>query len=147
MDSVTLGGILLAIVSGAAGGLGGQLWAGVSDLVRRPFHGSHRLGNTTTPASSGEAELIALEHGLGDEAQAVALAVTLISRAEEDARFLRDLEGWWARANRALARTGGVTNTISGGNQQGPVLQGRDFSGLTFGSTAANSPPHTTPQN
>jgi hypothetical protein len=147
MDSVTLGGILLAIVGGAGGGLGGQLWAGVSDLVRRPFHASHRLGNTTAPPPSGEAELIALEHGLGDEAQAVALAVALISRAEEDAGLLRDLDGWWARANQALARTGGVTNTISGGNQQGPVLQGRDFSGLTFGCTAANNPPYTTPQS
>jgi hypothetical protein len=30
-----------------------------------------------------------------------------------------------------------VTNTISGGYQYGPVLQGRDFIGLTFGATPA----------
>jgi hypothetical protein len=31
--------------------------------------------------------------------------------------------------------SGNVANTISGGTQQGPVLQGRDFSNLTFGAT------------
>jgi hypothetical protein len=42
---------------------------------------------------------------------------------------------------------GDVTNTISGGTQHGPVFQGRDFSGLTFGSpppaplSQAASPP------
>ena len=36
---------------------------------------------------------------------------------------------------------GDVTNTISGGTQYGPVLQGRDFTGLTFGSPAPPPPP------
>ena len=35
--------------------------------------------------------------------------------------------------------SGDVANTISGGTQHGPVLQGRDFSNLTFG--AAPAPP------
>jgi hypothetical protein len=147
MDSVTLGAILLAIVTGAGGGLGGELWDGVGDLVRRPFRRGHRPGDTTGPASSGAAELAALEQAHGDEAQAVALAVALLARAEEDTRFFGDLEAWWARANRELAGIGSVINTISGGNQQGPVLQGRDFSSLTFGCTAVKGPPHTTSQS
>lgn len=31
-------------------------------------------------------------------------------------------------------KTGNVTNEISGGTFSGPVLQGRDFTGLTFGA-------------
>ena len=42
-------------------------------------------------------------------------------------------------------RSGNVTNTISGGTQHGPVLQGRDFTGLTFGSSPA--PPASPPED
>jgi hypothetical protein len=34
-------------------------------------------------------------------------------------------------------KSGNVTNTISGGTQQGPVLQGRDFSNVTFSVSPA----------
>jgi hypothetical protein len=147
MDPVTLGAILLAIATGAGGGLGGELWEGVRDLARRPFRRGHRPVDTTDLASSGAADLSCLEQTPGNEARAVALAVALLARAEEDAGFLKDLEGWSARANRELAGVGGVTNTISGGNQQGPVLQGRDFSSLTFGCTAVNGPPNKMSQS
>jgi hypothetical protein len=40
---------------------------------------------------------------------------------------------------------GNVTNTISGGNQSGPVVQGRDFTSLTFG--AAPAPPAARPDD
>ena len=36
--------------------------------------------------------------------------------------------------------TGNVTNEISGGTFRGPVLQGRDFTGLTFGAAPASRP-------
>lgn len=39
------------------------------------------------------------------------------------------------------AAPGSVSNAISGGEQHAPVLQGRDFSGLTF-----NAPPATDPE-
>jgi hypothetical protein len=49
---------------------------------------------------------------------------------------------WWApqaansgEAVSARGDAGDVTNTISGGSQYGPVLQGRDFAGLTFGAS------------
>ena len=38
------------------------------------------------------------------------------------------------------AAEGNVTNTISGGTQYGPVLQGRDFSNITFGATPGMPP-------
>jgi hypothetical protein len=40
VDPVTLGAVLLAIVSGAAGEAGSRLWDKVSTLVRAPFQGS-----------------------------------------------------------------------------------------------------------
>jgi hypothetical protein len=39
--------------------------------------------------------------------------------------------------------SGDVANTISGGTQQGPVLQGRDFSNLSFGAVPT---PHAGPE-
>ena len=41
MDPVTIGAVLAAIVGGAGGALGTQLWAGVGSLVRRPFRHGH----------------------------------------------------------------------------------------------------------
>ncbi|MYS85543.1 hypothetical protein GTZ85_36380 [Streptomyces sp. SID5474] len=40
---------------------------------------------------------------------------------------------------------GAVHNTISGGTQHGPVVQGRDFTGLTFGSPGTAPPPPADP--
>ena len=44
------------------------------------------------------------------------------------------------RADPRELNIGNVTNTISGGTQQGPVLQGRDFSNITFGAPPASPP-------
>ena len=40
----------------------------------------------------------------------------------------------------AREKTGNVTNTVSGGTFSGPVIQGRDFTGLTFGAAPASRP-------
>ena len=37
MDPVTIGAVLAAVVGGAGGALGAQVWAGACALVRRPF--------------------------------------------------------------------------------------------------------------
>jgi len=37
MDPVTIGAVLAAIISGAGGQLGGQLWEGMVSLIRRPL--------------------------------------------------------------------------------------------------------------
>jgi hypothetical protein len=135
MDPVTVGAVLLAVATGVSEALGGQLWAGVVSLVRRPPRG--RKG----PAGelSGEAELAALEAAPADQTKAVTLATLLLARASTDPGFDWALREWWDQAAPVREKTGSVSNVISGGNQYGPVLQGRDFTGLTFG-TAATTP-------
>lgn len=141
MDPVTIGAVLLAILSGAGGKVGEQLWAGVSALVRRPFH--HAATDSTAQAAlqAGTAELAALEQAPADRDRAVALAEVLVARAGADAGFRRELEGWWERSAPIRTGEGNVTNVISGGTQQGPVIQGRDFTGLTFSTAPPPVPP------
>jgi hypothetical protein len=138
VDPVTLGAVLLAVVTGASEALGGRLWAGVATLVRRPLRRKQARGAQVAAVPSGEAELAALEQFPGDRGKAVALAEALLARAGADADFERALAGWWGQAEPVRASIGNVTNTISGGNQQGPVLQGRDFSNLSFGASPSS---------
>ena len=144
MDPVTIGAVLAAVVGGAGGVLGTQLWAGVSALVRRPFRRTHPTGDSTPALSSGAAELVALEQAPGDERRALALAEVLVARAAADSGFRDALARWWEQASQ-FHIGGDVANTVSGGTFYGPVLQGRDFSGLTFGSPAASPPDPTAP--
>ena len=135
MDPVTVGAVLAAIAGGAGGALGTQLWAGVSALVRRPFHRAHPAGEATAALPSGSAELVALEQAPADERRALALAEVLVARAGADGEFRDALAGWWDQASQ-IDIAGDVANTVSGGTFHGPVLQGRDFTGLTFGPPA-----------
>jgi hypothetical protein len=146
VDPVTIGAVLLAIVSGAGSQLGTQLWEGVVSLVRRPFHRKAATGGDAAAAEvvpAGGAELAALQQAPGDQRKAVALAEVLLARSGADEEFRRALESWWQQAEPVRVSIGNVTNTISGGTQQGPVLQGRDFSNITFG--AAPAPPPVPP--
>jgi hypothetical protein len=43
-------------------------------------------------------------------------------------------------AQAGVSVSGNVSNTISGGSFRGPVMQGRDFTGLTFGAPPAAAP-------
>ena len=144
MDPVTIGAVLAAIAGGAGGALGGQLWAGLSALVRRPFRRAHAPTGSTAALPGGEAELAALEQAPADERRAVALAEVLVARADADGEFRQALAAWWEQASQ-LQISGDVANTISGGTFSGPVLQGRDFSGLTFGSPATPPPAQAGP--
>jgi hypothetical protein len=134
MDPVTMGAVLLAIVTGVAEDVGSKLWGSITTLVRRPF--THPQGNGTVElVGSGAAELAALERSPHDEQRALALARALLARAGADDAFRQELEAWWAQAESLRTGDGGVTNTISGGTQHGPVFQGRDFTGdITLGS-------------
>lgn len=145
MDPVTIGAVLAAVAGGAGGALGSQVWAEVSALIRRPFRRSRAAGDTTAAPLSGSAELAALKQSPADERRAVALAQVLVARAESDIGFRRALEAWWERAS-LIRVSGDVANTVSGGTQYGPVVQGRDFTGLTFGSPA-EPPPATLTQD
>jgi hypothetical protein len=144
MDPITIGVVLLAIVSGAGTQLGTQLWEGVVSLVRRPFRRKAAGGDAAAAAvlSSGEAELAALQQAPGDQQKAVALADALLARSGADDEFRHALESWWQQAEPIRANIGNATNVISGGTQHGPVLQGRDFSNITFGAPPP-SPPAT----
>ena len=94
MDPVTIGTVLAAIVGGAGGALGTQLWSGVSALVRRPFRRGHAVGEATAVLPSGSAELVALEQAPGDEQRAVALAEVLVgSRRRPTASSREALRG------------------------------------------------------
>lgn len=143
MDPVTIGAVLQAVVSGAGSELGSKLGDGLVSLVRRPFHRKGAAsGDAATVVPAGEVELAALQQAPGDERRAVALAEALLARSGADDEFRRALESWWQQAGpiRAVLNIGNVTNTISGGSQQGPVVQGRDFSNITFGGPPAAPP-------
>jgi hypothetical protein len=143
VDAVTIGAVLLAIISGAGGELGSRLWEGVVSLVRRPFHHQPAISGDAAAAAvvpAGETELAALQQAPGDQHKAVALAEALLARSGTDGEFRQALESWWQQAGPIRANTGNVANTISGGTQQGPVLQGRDFTNMTFGATPATPP-------
>jgi hypothetical protein len=64
----------------------------------------------------------------------------LAVRAAVDTEFSAGLRQWHEQAKLVRTGDGDVHNTISGGTQYGPVLQGRDFSGLSF-TTSAPPPP------
>jgi hypothetical protein len=85
-------------------------------------------------------ELIRLDEGISLGIASAVLAVLLAVGA------------WWAprgvdsggadgamreQAGAVREKTGDVENTISGGTFSGPVLQGRDFTSLTFGASPA----------
>jgi len=143
VDPVTIGAVLLAVVGGAGSQLGVQLWDGVVSLVRGPFHRKAATSGGAAAAEmvpAGEAELTALQQAPGDQHKAVALAEALLARSGADAEFRGALESWWQQAEPIRVSIGNVANTISGGTQQGPVLQGRDFSNITFGAAPATSP-------
>ena len=141
MDSVTIGSVLLSIFGGVGGKLGEQLLAGMSALVRWPFHcPAVEEGPSSALMSSGQAELTALKQAPDDRERAVALAEVLVRRAGSDSAFQLALEGWWQQAAPIRAGVGNVTNVISGGDQHGPVLMGRDFTSLTFGIGPASDP-------
>jgi hypothetical protein len=139
MDPVTLGALLAALAGGAGGALGAQAWAGVSALVRRPFRYHQDTPAGTAPVS-GAAELAVLQDNPADRDRAVVLAGVLLARADAEEEFGQALAGWWAQASQIPAG-GEVTSTITGGTFCGPVLQGRDFTNLTFGPAAPPCPP------
>ncbi|MGW6974292.1 hypothetical protein [Streptomyces sp. NPDC054952] len=144
MDPVSVG-LLAALAGGVGGELGRQTWAALSALVRRPFG---RGGGQAPAVSSGEPELTRLSEDPGDQGRAQALSTALAVRAAVDQDFRAGLAAWQEQAALVRAGDGAVTNLVSGGTQNGPVLQGKDFTNLTFTTTAPPpSPPASPPLN
>jgi hypothetical protein len=141
MDPISIG-LLAALAGGAAGELGRQAWAGLSALVRQPFRRG-RDAATAPQVSTGELELTALRQAPDDQARAQALSAALAARSSLDPDFDAGLRQWHEAARLIPREDGDVRNSISGGNQYGPVLQGRNFSGLSFNT---QPPPPAAPE-
>jgi hypothetical protein len=133
--------LLAAMAGGAGGEVGRQLWAGLRTVVRRPFHRGDGGSSEVAVMRSGEAELGALEQSPEDPARAQALCTVLAKRADLDPDFSTGLQQWYEQVKLIHTGDGDVSSTISGGTFQGPVLQGRDFSGLSI--TSPVFPPMT----
>ncbi|MEU5083684.1 MULTISPECIES: hypothetical protein [Streptomyces] len=139
MDPISVA-LLAALAGGAGGELGRRLWSGLTTLVRRPLVGGQGESAQAPAVSSGEAELARLQEKPGDAVRAQALSTALAVRAVVDAEFSVGLRQWHEQAKLVRTGDGDVHNTISGGTVYGPVLQGRDFSGLSV-TTSAPPPP------
>ncbi|MFH8471990.1 hypothetical protein [Streptomyces sp. NPDC018000] len=135
MDPITAAA-LAALAGGIGTEAGRNAWLGLTALVRRPFRRGVAQGaedDGASSISSGELEVAALESEPTDPIRAQALATALGVRAALDGEFRTRLDEWWRQAQEAQG--GDVHNSISGGTQSGPVIQGRDFSSLTFNLT------------
>lgn len=140
MDAVTFGAVLLALVSGAAGSMGDQLWKDFTALIRRPFR--HRQVPEGRPAGApGTTELTALEQVPTDRGRATALAEALLARADADPEFSQALGNWWQRASSVSNSIGGsFYASISGGTFYGSVMQAQTIN-QTFNLTTHALPP------
>ena len=134
MDPVSVA-LLAALAGGAGGELGRQTWASLTALVRRPFTQGQREPLSDATVSSGQAELDRLQAEPHNTALAQALSMALTARTACDASFSAGLHQWYEQAKLVRTGDGEAHNTVSGGNQYGPVIQGRDFSGLSFTTT------------
>lgn len=139
MDPISVA-LLAALAGGAGGELGRQVWSGLTTLVRRPFGRGQGESAQDRAVSSGEAELVRLQEEPGDAVRAQTLSTALAVRAAVDAEFSVGLRKWHEQAKLVRTGDGDVHNTISGSTLYGPVLQGRDFSGLSV-TTSAPPPP------
>lgn len=137
MDPISVA-LLGALAGGAGGEAGRQAWTALTALVRRPFRGGQRAVEES--ARSGEAELVRLVEEPADPAHAQALSTALSERAARDTEFSAALHRWHDQARLVRTGDGEVSNTISGGTFSGPVLQGRDFSGISFTTSPHPSP-------
>ncbi|MFD4525265.1 hypothetical protein ACFWP7_15350 [Streptomyces sp. NPDC058470] len=128
MDPISAS-LLTAVATGAGGQMGLQLWEALRGLVRGGR--AEEAAGSPDPAT-GEDELTSLSEAPHDLERARALSEALRRRAEQDLLFRTNLMQWQQQAQLLRTGDGNTTNTISGGSQGGPVVQGRDFSGINF---------------
>ncbi|MEU5977483.1 hypothetical protein [Streptomyces sp. NPDC047315] len=128
MDPITAA-TLAALAGGLGSEAGRQVWQSLTAIVRRPFGRGAGEGGAAQ-VSSGEVEVAALQGDPTDPVRAQALATALGVRAALDGEFRVLLEEWRRQAEPVAG--GDVYNSITGGTQTGTVVQGRDFTSLTF---------------
>lgn len=154
MDPVTLG-LLAAVAGGTGGEIGRDAWAALRALVQRSRPSRHQApgvahpddeaSNTAVAPDPGEDAMDALEAQADDPALARRLLDILASRAAAEPDFEAALALWARGAASGVAAEGVVHNQVSGGVQYGPVLQGREFSGISFTVTTPSPPPAPAP--
>ncbi|GGN04769.1 hypothetical protein [Streptomyces fuscichromogenes] len=134
MDPISAS-LLVAVATGAAGEAGRQLWDSLCRLVRR---NPARDAPGGLGPEVGELELASLSEAPHDLVRARVLGEALGRRAANDPAFRTELAQWHQQAQVVRTGDGDTANTVSGGTQNAPVLQGRDFSGITFNEPGRN---------
>ncbi|GAA3774184.1 hypothetical protein ACFS5L_29020 [Streptomyces phyllanthi] len=128
MDPISAS-LLVAVATGAGGEAGRQLWESLRGWVRR--NPADEAAGSPVPVT-GEVELASFSEAPHDVERARALSEALSCRAEQDPLFRASLMQWQQQTQRLHTGHGDTDNTVSGGTQNGPVVQGRDFSGINF---------------
>ncbi|MGW4277434.1 hypothetical protein ACWEGQ_35025 [Streptomyces seoulensis] len=117
---MTVTTLLAAFAGGAGGEAGKRALQGALDVVRRPFQRPAHLPT----ASSGEAELVALEEAPDDPALGQQLSIALGMRAALDPEFAGELAAWQEEAKQVRQPNGDVVfNNINGGTFSGVTIQ------------------------
>lgn len=128
MDPISAS-LLVAVATGTGGEVGRQLWATLRGLVRR----DPRREATGSPGpAAGEVELASLAEAPHDVERARRLSEALSFRAAQDPEFRAHLMRWQQQTQMLRTGDGDSHNTVTGGTQNGPVIQGRDFSEINF---------------
>jgi hypothetical protein len=135
-EVATLAAEVVPYASAAAAAYGGAVLAKVRDdaadatvgLGRRLLQRIFGTRGDGEPLPGPVADVVA---DPADEDAVAALRLAVRKALAADAGLQGEVRDMLGQARVIIS--GNVSNTISGGTQQGPVLQGRDFSNLTFG--------------
>lgn len=112
------------VVKSTASEAGKQAWSSLTSLVRKVF------GHDSEASTA----LVAIEQKPSDTTPVGMLAVFLSERARTDPAFAEELRTWLAAAPQT-ARTGNVTNSVSGSAQVTNLIQAGDIHGsITLGT-------------
>ena len=137
-EVATLAAEVVPYASAAAAAYGGAVLAKVRDdaadatvgLGRRLLQRIFGARDEGEPVPEAVADVVA---DPADEDALAALRLAVRKALAADAGLCGEVREMLAQAG--VSAAGNVSNTISGGTFSGPVMQGRDFSGLTFGAT------------
>ena len=139
-EVATLAAEVVPYASAAAAAYGGAVLAKVRDdaadatvglgrrLLQRIF--GTRTDGELEPLPGPVADVVA---DPADEDALAALRLAVRKALAADAGLQDQVREMLVQGGVSIS--GDVANTVSGGTQQGPVLQGRDFSNLSFGAT------------
>src|ERR1700733_534042 len=108
VDPITIGAVLLAVVSGAGAQLGTQLWEGVVSLVRGPFRHTAAASDAAAAVPSAEPELAGIRRAPWDRQRAGALAEARLARCGPGDGCRGALARWWQQAEPIRASIGNV---------------------------------------